>query len=143
MSEDRDCVARRQVEITNALGLHLRPANKFVNLADRFQAEVRVHYKGRAFDGKSILELTSLAAEQGTRLDLEAWGPDAEALLSALAELISSEFNEDENGDERGPRPNEPPNGPRPADPATRTPGQSGPHPGLDTLPGIQSKPSP
>ncbi len=61
---NQDCpVARRQVEILNALGLHMRPANKFVNLADRFQAEIRVHFRGRCFDGKSILELTTLAAE--------------------------------------------------------------------------------
>jgi phosphotransferase system HPr (HPr) family protein len=92
-------VARRQVEILNSLGLHMRPANKFVELALQFQAEVRVHYNGNEFNGKSILDLTSLAAECGTVLDLEARGPDAAAALEALAGLVRARFLEDENGD--------------------------------------------
>ena len=59
-----DSAVRRQVEIINALGLHLRPAAKFVKTADRFQAEIRVHFKGQVFDGRSILALASLAAGQ-------------------------------------------------------------------------------
>ena len=88
MSHDTT-VARRQVEITNSLGLHLRPADKFVKLALRYQAEIRVHYNGNQFNGKSILDLTTLAAECGTRLELEARGPDAEAAIEALADLVS------------------------------------------------------
>lgn len=90
--------ARRQVEITNALGLHLRPAEKFVKLADCFASEIRVMHKGLAIDGKSILGLAGLAAERGTRLELEAVGPDAEDALAALVELISADFHEDDNG---------------------------------------------
>jgi phosphocarrier protein len=98
MSHDTT-VARRQVEITNSLGLHLRPADKFVKLALRYQADVRVHYNGNQFNGKSILDLTTLAAECGTRLELEARGPDAEAAVEALADLVSAQFYENENGD--------------------------------------------
>lgn len=90
-------VERRQVEITNALGLHLRPADKFVKLATRFQSEIRVHYNGSVFNGKSILDLTTLAAERGTRLDLEARGPDAAAAIEALAGLVMAQFYEDES----------------------------------------------
>lgn len=92
-------VARRQVEVTNSLGLHMRPANKFVELALRFQADIRVHYNGNEFNGKSILDLTSLAAECGTLLDLEARGPDAAAAVESLADLVSARFNEDEDGE--------------------------------------------
>jgi phosphocarrier protein len=92
-------VARRQVEITNSLGLHLRPADKFVKLALQFQAEIRVHYNGNEFNGKSILDLTTLAAECGSRLELEAQGPDAVAAVEALAGLVSARFYENENGD--------------------------------------------
>jgi phosphocarrier protein len=98
MSHDTT-VARRQVEITNSLGLHLRPADKFVKLALRYQADVRVHYNGNQFNGKSILDLTTLAAECGTRLELEARGPDAEAAVEALADLVLAQFYENENGD--------------------------------------------
>ena len=99
-------VARRQVEVTNSLGLHMRPANKFVELALKFQAEIRVHYNGNEFNGKSILDLTSLAAECGTLLDLEARGPDAALAVESLADLVSARFHEDEDGDSTdvGPR---------------------------------------
>ncbi len=89
-------VARRQVEITNGLGLHVRPAQKFV---ERFQAEIRVRHNGTEVDGKSILSLTTMAAECGTRLELEARGPDATAAVEALAGLVSARFYEDENGE--------------------------------------------
>jgi phosphotransferase system HPr (HPr) family protein len=91
-------VARRQVEITNGLGLHVRPAQKFVELALRFQAEIRVRSNGTEVDGKSILSLTTMAAERGTRLELEARGPDAVAAIDALAGLVSARFYEDEDG---------------------------------------------
>jgi phosphocarrier protein len=95
-----DPAARRQVEIINALGLHLRPADKFVGLAHQFQAEVKVIYKGREYNGKSILDLTSLAAECGSRLELEAHGPDAEDAVEALAALVAARFHEDDEGNE-------------------------------------------
>ncbi len=94
-------VARRKVEITNALGLHLRPADKFVKLANSFEGtEIRVHYKGNAFNGKSILELAMLAAECGTQLELEARGPDAQAAVEALADLVLAQFHEGPDGAE-------------------------------------------
>ena len=91
-------IARRPVVILNPLGLHLRPADCFVGLARRFAAEIRVHRDGRAVDGKSILDMMTLAAGCGTRLDLEARGPDAEAALAALVELVSAGFLELDRG---------------------------------------------
>jgi len=102
MSHDPQ-VARRQVEIINALGLHLRPADKFVRLAHRFQSEIRVYSDGHEINGKSILDLTTLAAECGTRLDLEARGPDAEAAVEALAELVLARFHETDEGQDKEP----------------------------------------
>jgi phosphocarrier protein HPr len=98
MSHDTT-LAHRQVEITNGLGLHVRPAMKFVELASRFQSDVRVRHNNNEFNGKSLLELTMMAAECGTRLELEARGPDAAAAVEALAELISARFHEDESGE--------------------------------------------
>ena len=96
MSHDTT-IANRQVEIINSLGLHMRPANKFVELALQYQSEIRVHYNGNVYNGKSILELTSLAAECGSRLDLEARGPDAPAAVDALADLVKAQFHEEED----------------------------------------------
>lgn len=114
MSHDSPA-SRRQVEITNALGLHLRPAEKFVKLADCFASEIRVLHKGQAIDGKSILGLAGLAAERGTRLELEAFGPDAEDALAALVDLITADFHEDDNGFPTDSDPTIGPQGPEPA----------------------------
>jgi phosphocarrier protein HPr len=86
----------RRVTIANALGFHLRAAAQFVCLAQQFRADVRVHLDGKGVNGKSILDLTMLAAARGTRLDLEARGPDAAEALTALREIIESRFH-DEN----------------------------------------------
>lgn len=124
---------RRQVKITNALGLHLRPAAKFVTTANRFQAEIRVWYKGREYDGRSILDLAGLAAERGARLELEASGPDAEIALAALANLVLAEFDEDENGDPKSAFPSAAPAEPK-GDPARDLNGApSGPLPAEDS----------
>ena len=98
-------VARRQVEILNAFGLHLRPADKFVRLAVTFASEIKVYHNGNPFNGKSILDLTSLAAECGTKLELEARGPDAEAAVARLAELVQARFHEDDQGQPEEPAP--------------------------------------
>jgi phosphocarrier protein HPr len=84
----------RPVVVLNALGLHLRPAGQFVGLARRFAAEIRVHRDGLCVDGKSLLDLAMLAAGCGTRLELEARGPDAEAAVAALADLVAARFHE-------------------------------------------------
>jgi phosphocarrier protein HPr len=93
MSRDLQ-VARRQVGIANVLGLHLRAANQFARLAGQFQSEVGVCCNGVAANGKSILDLLSLAAGCGTMLALEARGCDAEDAVAALANLISAESRE-------------------------------------------------
>ena len=50
-------LSRRQVEITNALGLHMRAASLLVQLSQQFRVEVRVYYNGRAANGRSIMDL--------------------------------------------------------------------------------------
>jgi phosphocarrier protein HPr len=85
----------RTVDVRNNLGLHLRAANKFVTLAQAFDADVRVECDGRRASGKSILDLTTLAAQCGSRLELTADGLDAEAAVHALTALIERRFDEE------------------------------------------------
>ena len=97
MSQDPR-IARRRVEILNGLGLHLRPAEKFVTTAQRFASQIRVYLRDQEVSGKSILDLATLAAERGTVLEIVADGPDAEAAVAALAELVAARFFEDDEG---------------------------------------------
>jgi phosphocarrier protein len=84
------------VQITNPLGLHLRAADKFVRLSQGFQVDVRVFHNGHVANGRSILDLLSLAAGCGACLELEVTGPGAEDAAVALCELINRRFHESE-----------------------------------------------
>ena len=84
----------QQVEISNSLGLHFRAADKFVRLAQQFSADVSVAYDNRKVSGRSILDLATLAAACGARLELETNGPDADAALDALIALVACGFDE-------------------------------------------------
>jgi phosphocarrier protein HPr len=95
--------ASRPVEITNTLGMHLRTAAKFEELARRFQADVRVLYNGNEYNGKSIMSLLTMAAECGSKLVLECRGEDASEAVDALEELVRQGFHEDDEGQEQEP----------------------------------------
>lgn len=84
----------RTVEIVNRAGMHARPAAQFVKLAGRFSAEIQVEKDGMRVNGKSIMGVLMLAAEQGSHLTLFANGRDADDALDALSELIGRGFEE-------------------------------------------------
>jgi phosphocarrier protein len=88
-------MTRREVAICNKLGLHARAAAKFVHLATRYVADVRVAKDGRVMDGKSIMGILLLSAAQGTTIVISADGPDEQDAISALVELVDSGFGED------------------------------------------------
>jgi phosphocarrier protein len=87
-------VSEREVAIVNPLGLHARPAAEFVKLAGRFQSSISVRKNDMEVNGKSIMGMMMLAAEQGSRVTLRAEGQDAEAALEALAALVADGFGE-------------------------------------------------
>ena len=86
--------AQREVTINNAQGFHARPAHLFVQLATQFQSQVRIIKGNEVIDGKSILDLLTLGAGNGTKLSLQVVGDDAEAACEALCKLIENGFNE-------------------------------------------------
>jgi len=86
---------KREVTITNKLGLHARAAAKFVTLATRFGADIRICRDGNEVNGKSIMGVMMLAAARGARLELSAAGEDAEQALDSLETLIQQRFGED------------------------------------------------
>ncbi len=85
----------RQITIINKLGLHARPAMQFVDVANQFQAGIKVWKGDQCVDGKSIMQMMMLAATVGTPLKIVAEGPDADRALAALDQLIQSKFGED------------------------------------------------
>ena len=100
MSQD-PAPLRRRVEILNALGLRPAPGRMQVHPPRRSSSNRRspVTCNGQETDGKSILALSTLAAERGSILEIVAIGPDAEAAVAALADLVAARFDENDNGD--------------------------------------------
>lgn len=82
-------VVRRQVEISDPCGLRMRTAAQFIGLAGRFRSDVWIIHDGRRYNGKSMRDLMTMVAECGTRLELEAHGPDAQAAVAALAQAVA------------------------------------------------------
>ena len=91
----RFSMAKKEFTIINKLGIHARPAAQFVKLANRFEADVFVEKDGEEVDGKSIMGLMMLAAGHGSIILVSADGPDADAALDAIEDLIARKFEED------------------------------------------------
>jgi phosphocarrier protein HPr len=87
-------VESRRVRIPNRLGLHARPAAELVKLAGTFKAEIQLTKDGLQVNGKSIMGVLMLAAEQGTELLVEARGTDASEAADAIEALVRRGFGE-------------------------------------------------
>lgn len=86
---------RIEVEIRNRKGLHARASAKFVRCAEAFKATVRVTRDGQTVGGSSIMGLLMLQAGPGTKIVIEAEGPEAPEAIEALQALVASGFGED------------------------------------------------
>ena len=85
---------RREVEIVNNLGLHARASAKLTQLAARYPCEVMLSRNGRKVNAKSIMGVMMLAANKGSRVEIECDGPQEDAAVEALAALIADKFGE-------------------------------------------------
>ena len=83
------------VTVVNQLGMHARAAAKFVHLATRYEARVKVARDAREIDGKSIMGILLLAAARGSTITISADGRDERGAVDALVALVQSGFGED------------------------------------------------
>jgi len=86
----------KTITIVNKLGLHARAAAKFVQVASGFHAEINVHSAHREVSGKSIMGIMMLAAGKGAEIEIKTIGPDEDAAMAALEDLINNKFGEGE-----------------------------------------------
>ena len=84
----------RDIVITNTSGLHARPATFFIQKANSYSSSVWVEKDERKVNAKSLLGVLSLGIAQGMTVTLLADGPDEDAAISGLVELIESGFSE-------------------------------------------------
>jgi phosphocarrier protein len=85
-----------ETEIVNKLGLHARASAKLTRLAGDFASQVWISRNGRRVNAKSIMGVMMLAAGKGSRVLVETDGPDADAALAGILQLIADKFGEGE-----------------------------------------------
>lgn len=88
--------ARGTFEVLNKLGLHARAATKLVQLASQFPCEIVISRAGQSANAKSVMGVLLLCGSKGTKLDVEARGPQAEEAIDRIGKLIGGRFGEDE-----------------------------------------------
>jgi phosphocarrier protein len=86
----------KKLEIKNKLGLHARAAALLVQTVNKFDAQVTFSKDGQTADGRSIMGVLTLAATQGSKIQVEASGEEAERVVRAIEKLIDNRFNENE-----------------------------------------------
>lgn len=85
----------RHFTIKNQLGLHARAAAKLVQLSQPFNSNLIIRFDGQEVDGKSILNILTLACPVGSEIVVKAEGPEADFLLEAVEKLIEDKFGEE------------------------------------------------
>ncbi len=86
--------SNRDVVVPNPQGLHARPIALIAQTAARFRSALRIAADGVEVDGKSVLQMMTLCAAQGTTLAISATGDDAEQLVAAIAQVVETGFGE-------------------------------------------------
>ena len=84
----------REFTITNKLGLHARPSAQLTKTASQFAAEVWIAKNGRRVNAKSIMGVMMLAAGNGSVVTVDADGPDEQAAVDTIGQLIETGFGE-------------------------------------------------
>ena len=89
-----------QLHIRNHLGIHARPAAKFVAAASRFKSQIKVKNRTKNSDfvrADSINQVITLGVRQGDKIIIAAAGVDADEALAALQVLVENQFGENDN----------------------------------------------
>ena len=87
-------VVKQTVTISHKQGLHARPAALFVQLAKKYESRIIVRKGRKIVDGKSIMGLLTLSANQGSRIAITANGPDADEAVVGLIDLVTKPLPE-------------------------------------------------
>lgn len=86
---------REDLTIVNKLGMHARPAASLVQTVIGFESDVHIQLNGHRINAKSIMGLLTLAAGQGTTVEVICDGPDADQAMAAIRDLFASGFGEE------------------------------------------------
>ena len=83
---------RKEVVVKNKTGLHARPAALFVQVANKYESDIKIIKDEQEVNGKSIMGILMLAAEKGSRITIIADGDDAEKAVEELSSILLSDI---------------------------------------------------
>lgn len=83
-----------KITLENETGLHARPASMLVDLAKKFESEIKIIKDGNEHNAKSMMSVLSMGAEKGTTLEFTFDGSDAKKASSKIKKLIKNNFDE-------------------------------------------------
>ncbi|HCX73046.1 MAG TPA: HPr family phosphocarrier protein [Candidatus Cloacimonas sp.] len=86
---------KTKVTIKNKLGMHARPATMLVKAASKYRSDFKIIKGDMEINGKSIMGVMTLAAEQGSELELVADGVDEEHLIKEISTMFENKFDEE------------------------------------------------
>ena len=84
----------REVQITNSIGLHARPATYFIQKANSYRASIWVEKEDRRVNAKSLLGVLSMGIAKGMTITIVADGTDEVNAVEGLSDLIDNGFEE-------------------------------------------------
>lgn len=87
-------MAEKQITIKNKQGLHARPAAVFVQIANKYESEITVTKDNEEINGKSIMGILMLAAEEGSMVSIKAVGVDAKEAIQELEQLLINQTDD-------------------------------------------------
>lgn len=86
---------KKEITVTNKLGIHARPASMIVKSATKFSSDIFIIKESMTADAKSIMSVMMLAAAKKSKLIIQADGKDEEDAVETIADLFRINFNED------------------------------------------------
>jgi phosphocarrier protein len=89
-------MAQRRLRIVNVKGLHARASARLVEVVEAHDASATVSRDGMSSSGDSIMGLLMLAAGNGSDIEVETEGPEADRLMEAIAALVADKFGEED-----------------------------------------------
>jgi len=87
---------KKEIEIINKLGMHARASTKLTQTSGLYKSEIWLERNNRRVNAKSIMGVMMLAASKGSIIAIETNGPDEQAAMDALVDLINNRFGEPE-----------------------------------------------
>ena len=88
-------MVERQIKVTNARGIHARPASLIAQTSTKFKSDITLTKDGTSADAKSIMNVMILAATQNSEVIIRASGEDENEAVDAIVELFKKNFNEE------------------------------------------------